>query len=141
MKNGTHTIYCVQYRRKAEGPWLKLDAAIKATPVAKRDDWNFCSPDAWGKSMIPYRGKGNKRRPVNPVATRQYCTLHDVTGFHGWLNMAYASAAFQRANRDSDAGVYDSRDGYGQLHQRVRFEFRVVKVVVMYGLLVSEVES
>lgn len=139
MRNGTHVVYCIQYRTFASGEWLKLDSKIKELPEygtvkfpkSAKTQWSVCG-EHWSRSMIPHVGTGDQHRPLNQKAYDQFRDTYRATSYHGWWDAKYAIAALKRIKQDDEKGEYDSRDGYGKLHQRIRHEFRLARLELTY---------
>lgn len=123
MADGTYTYYTIQHRRTHESPWLKPKAPLIK---AQQKDWHFSSFDSFGFAFEPWLDF----KPKYPKSQNE---THDVwakTSHKGWWTLKYAVRALKRARKASEEGKFDSRDSYNTLSQAVRYEFRIVKMVV-----------
>ncbi len=105
MDDGNHTIYVLQCRRAAETPWLEPDGPLQETTDKK---WVFASKDFFAQQ-----------------------TDHEVwstTGRDGWWNIDDARKALARVRERDEEGAYDSTDNYKKKCQRVKHDFRLVKL-------------
>lgn len=133
-KEGKHEFYTIQFRTVGKNKWLDLDSSIKPVDY---EEWHYCS---WGQSCDPHIGTGNNWRAKNQKAHRQWHDLSMATGYHGWYDMKYAIAALKRLREDDSNGVYDSFDGYNKRHQRVRHEFRIVKLTISMKMEAADID-
>lgn len=136
MENGTFIVYTIQQRIVAEGEWCKIAGPIK--PVDKYDNWVLVGNNSFA-SIIPHIGTGNDRRPMNRSAYKEWQVTYHSTDIHGWFDIRFAIAALKRCRQDDEAGEYDTKDGYGKLHQRIRREYRIVTVRQTFSRTVEPV--
>lgn len=127
MNNGTHIYYTIQLRRSHESPWLQLHEPLQ--PIIKRE-WSFISWDHFGWAAEPWTGGGNDHKPQFPDSHKQTHNVWANTGCHGWWSADYALAALKRLKAKNEMGAFNSKDGYGAPLQAVRYEFKIVKVIL-----------
>lgn len=127
MTDGTYTYYTIQHRVTHKNKWCELDAPLE--PVEKLDEFSFSSFDWMGQFAEPWVGSGNDYKPRYKSHTELY-GVWASTSFNGWWSKNNAFNALKRLHKASDAGKLDYKDAYGNLCQRVRFQFRVVKITV-----------
>jgi hypothetical protein len=137
MQPGTYTVFCLQQRRrKISIPWG--DSVGRWTTKRQRGDrgeWSTCGEDYWGAATRPvvYRPEYGDA-PGYEKANEQRRAVRHATGLGGWLDLKFARRAKATAERLDNAGHYDSRDsGTGRTMQRVRHEFRILRVDLSYA--------
>ncbi len=119
MKDGTFTYYTFQHRRTHESPWLKPDEPL--APVDDRE-WHFSNWDSFGYIAEPRESSNENHRDET----------HEVwasTGHKGWWTLRYAVLGLNRLRKASETGEFNSRH-YGNVVCAMRFEFRLVKIIV-----------
>jgi len=127
MIDGDFTFYTLQYRTTHKSPWLEPDGKLK--PL-KKEEWRLCSWDVFGRTAEPWDGKGNNYKPKHRKSYDETHAVWSCTSYHGWWSLKYAVNGLMRVREADTKGRFDSRDGYGKLHQAVRHEFRIVKITV-----------
>ncbi len=127
MKNGEFTFYTLQHRRTHLSPWLKPEGKLSSTKDKKDKEWAF---SGWDIFAEPWHGIGNNWRPKYKKAHNETCEVRANTGYNGWWNLEYAVKGLRRVQKADTQGKFDYRDGYNNLTQAVRHEFRLVKVVI-----------
>lgn len=124
MKNGIYTVYAIEFRIVGKSPWLEPEKAIIPYEEGK---WGLCG-EHFAQSLVPWSGKGNDFKPKFPLEYEQWNRANRETDIRGWFDVGIARKAIKRVRRDSEMGAYDYRDGYGILHQCIKYEFRIVKI-------------
>lgn len=127
MIDGNFVFYTIQHRRTHESPWLQPNGPLT---LLKEREWSFSSWDHFGYVAEPWHGSGNNYKPKYK---KSHDETHDVwskTGYHGWWTVGYAIKAMSRLTNGSEQGKFNSKDGYGKVHQSLRYEFRIVRVEI-----------
>jgi hypothetical protein len=107
-----------------ESPWLKLKGRLKRV----KGEWAFSSWDYFGRAFRTMIGKGNNVRPRYKKADEDRTVVYRECRRSGWKQRKHAIHALRRVCKLDDGGAFDRNDSYGHKCQRVRHEFRVVKV-------------
>ncbi len=123
--------YTIQHKRRAEGPWLKLDEPVQ--PV-NTDRWSFSSFDHFGCSFDPWDNKNYGQKKFKKQS-KDKSDLWQKTHRDGWTKLEYAVAALKRVIKDDNDGHYDSFDSYNTRHQVRRHHFRIVKVTCFSDII------
>ena len=91
--------------------------------------WSSCLSGAYFVAE-PWIKSGNDYKPKYKKSHDEKDEVWCKTGGCGWWTLRYAALAMLRLNRGSAEGKLNYRDGYDNVTQSVRYEFRIIKISV-----------
>lgn len=119
MMDGTFTFYRLQHRQTHESPWLKPEGKLSSVYGSQ---WMYSSWDVFGRIAEPWEGTESQNETYDVLRN---------TEKRGWWTLKYAQKALRRLDKAQAKGKFDSRDGYGKVCQAKRYEFRLVKTILV----------
>jgi hypothetical protein len=123
MIDGNFTYYTFQHRYTHKSPWLNPQGKLKKV---FDQEWHNSNWDVFGKVAEPW----NNYKPKYPISHKETYEVYCSVGRHGWWSLKYAEKALKRLQKAQSKGRLDYKDGYNNVCQTIRYEFRIVKITV-----------
>ena len=119
IQRNSFVYYTIQQRTTSESPWLELDKPLKK--VTKDNNWhnsNLGWLDKWDGQSIKNKVESDEKYDV-------WCKTHGT----GYWSFKYTKLGMEQLQKMDRQVKFNYCDGYGKVHQIVRHEFRIVKII------------
>ena len=136
MNNGQFTFYVVQYRLKAQNPWLKEKPITK---IKKLYEWQDAGQFIERICYLYYiKNEGGSVAYNHSDLVEDNKRFQELTGLSykkdGFIQLQKARKAKSLLKLASEEGQFNYRDGYNKFCQSCRYDFRLVQRTIIYYL-------
>ena len=129
MIPGTYDFYTIEFRTAFKG-----DPGAKELKDVRDESYDWRSVgEHFLAEVMPWVGKGNNRHPRNQRDHDEMYTIYRACSYFGWPKLSVAMEYYERLLKADAEGAFDYRGTYGDLSNKVRHDFRVVKVVISFS--------